>query len=513
MNRLSNKLLFSIVSLLLGSNLYAQDVSQLIPQIKDAIVTIHAQDVNHETFASGSGFFISSNGIGVTNFHVLQGASYGSVICTNGQEYAIESIIDYSPKFDLVKFKIKNPSSQPLPFLKTQTAIPLQGSMVVSYSNPLGSFENTVSTGVVAAIRDYSGYEKVLQITAPISHGSSGSPVMNNLGEVLGIATFGIESGQSLNFAVSIQQLDKMKRNLQIPVANMQENELETPNLKQGNSLAAMGRLDAAMQLFNKEIESNPQNHLAYYLRGLWMCRAGRYNPGIYDLLNACQMDTMNYMYFDKTAEFMKNLVIQGFDSGVEVPQAFLESAANSYQRCMALDPNRPDAYAGLGYMMLYIGKMSGSEKAYELSLMYLNIAIEIYPTATYFVYRAQVNSDLKRWGKCILDCNQAITADPECYRAYLMRGAIKSVQLRQPNDGILDLLVAVDLAQDNEEKSNAYCELATAYYCKYYYGIDKSRYVLDTALKYANTSNSLYPNPTVQSVINSIKGAQNNYR
>ena len=109
MNRLSNKLLFSIVSLLLGSNLYAQDVSQLIPQIKDAIVTIHAQDVNHETFASGSGFFISSNGIGVTNFHVLQGASYGSVICTNGQEYAIESIIDYSPKFDLVKFKIKNP--------------------------------------------------------------------------------------------------------------------------------------------------------------------------------------------------------------------------------------------------------------------------------------------------------------------------------------------------------------------------------------------------------------------
>ena len=140
-----------IIILKLSANIYAQDVSQLIPKIKDAIITIYAQDDEKNTFASGSGFIISYNGIAVTNFHVLQGATYGKIKCTNGEEYAIESIVDYNPKYDLIKFKIHNQTSKVFPFLKLRATLPSQGEMIVSYSNPLGDFENTVSTGVVAA--------------------------------------------------------------------------------------------------------------------------------------------------------------------------------------------------------------------------------------------------------------------------------------------------------------------------------------------------------------------------
>lgn len=503
--RLSLSVIFAAIS----CDFYSQDVSQLIPQIKEAVVTVYAQNEDGNVFASGSGFIISQNGIGVTNFHVLQGASRGKIKCTNGEEYAISKIIDYSPQYDLIKFKIQSDNSKVFAYLKQQASIPQQGSLVVNYSNPLGSFENTVSTGVVAAIREYKGYEKVIQITAPISHGSSGSPVMNSKGEVIGIATFGIESGQSLNFAVSIQQLQKMTRNLQIPVADMLENEFETPNLKKANMLASIGRFNEAEQIYNQEIARNPNNHLAYYYRGLWACRNNKYNPGIYDLLQASQMDTTNYSYADKAAEYMKNLVIEGYDAGMSVPSDFYLMAADSYQRCIQIDPNRPEAYAGLGYLMLYIGMINRAEEAYRIGVHQLDIAISIYPTVTYHMYRAQLYSQLQSWGKCILDCNQAIVLDPECFRAYLMRGTIRSSKLRQVNDGIVDLTIAIDLAETNEEKSNAYAEMATAYYCKHLYGIDRSPYVLNTALDYANKAYKLYPNPVNQSIINDINRAR----
>ena len=494
-----------IIILKLSANIYAQDVSQLIPKIKDAIITIYAQDDERNVFASGSGFIISSNGIAVTNFHVLQGATYGKIKCTNGEEYAIESIVDYNPKYDLIKFKIHNQTSKVFPFLKLRATLPSQGEMIVSYSNPLGDFENTVSTGVVAAIRDYSNYEKVIQITAPISHGSSGSPVMSVNGDVCGIATFGIEEGQNLNFAVSALLLNKMNRNLLLPIANMVENELETANLKKANVLAAKGSYDASMVLFDQEIANNPSNHLAYFCRGLWGCRYGRYNPALYDMIKACEMDPNNYSYSEKTAEYMKNMVIEGYDNGVPPPLDFCILASDLYEKCTQIDPNRPEAYAGHGYLMLYVGRMNGSNAAFELCKEYLDKAILLDPSSNYFMYRAEFYSQIQSWGKCILDCNQAITINPECYRAYLMRGAIRSTKLRQPNEGILDLTIAVDLARSNEEKSNAYNEMATAYLCKYIYGIDRTPYVLDTALKYARNAYSMHPNDASQSLIREI--------
>lgn len=98
MKALASKITILIVFITISSQLsMADNISTLIPKIKDAIFTVYAEDEQQNIFSSGSGFFISSSGIGITNFHVLQGAYGGRIKCTNGDEYRIKHVIDYSP--------------------------------------------------------------------------------------------------------------------------------------------------------------------------------------------------------------------------------------------------------------------------------------------------------------------------------------------------------------------------------------------------------------------------------
>ncbi len=87
------------------------------------------------------------------------------------------------------------------------------------YGSPLG-LEKTLSDGIVSAIREIPGFGKVIQITAPISPGSSGSPVLNMQGEVIGIVTFQIVEGQNLNFAIPSERIASLSL--------MEENKIST---------------------------------------------------------------------------------------------------------------------------------------------------------------------------------------------------------------------------------------------------------------------------------------------
>ena len=102
---------------------------------------------------------------------------------------------------DIALIKIK---AVDLPFLALGKSSAVDvGDTVFSLSTPLGMLQNTLSDGIVSGIRLGDGY-KYFQISAPISHGSSGGPIFNSNGEVIGIAVATIEEGQNLNFAVPI---------------------------------------------------------------------------------------------------------------------------------------------------------------------------------------------------------------------------------------------------------------------------------------------------------------------
>jgi serine protease Do len=188
----------------------AQDtLPSLVKRIEPAVVQIITYDHRGEKRGQGSGFFVSAQGEILTNRHVLERAFEAQVKTADGKMYAIKSIVGEDQDADLLKFTI-DAAAPALPYLPVIAIPPEKGERVMTVGSPLG-LEQTLSDGIVAAIRDIPGSGKVIQITAPISPGSSGSPVVNMRGEVIGVAAFYLVKGQNLNFAIPGERIAAME--------------------------------------------------------------------------------------------------------------------------------------------------------------------------------------------------------------------------------------------------------------------------------------------------------------
>ena len=195
----------------------------IIANNEKAIFSIFTYDDFGVPSGSGTGFFISDSGTGITNFHVLKDASTAIVKLNDNKTYKIIEILESNQNADLIKFKIENSNDKIFPFLATKTTELQKGEKIFVIGNPYG-FENTVSEGIISSLREIEGFEQIIQITAPISSGSSGSPVMTMDGKVIGVATFQYSEGQNLNFAVSAKMLSKLNVQNKKLVSNTNSN-------------------------------------------------------------------------------------------------------------------------------------------------------------------------------------------------------------------------------------------------------------------------------------------------
>lgn len=162
-----------------------------------AVVTLIALDRNDQPLKLGSGFFISRTGVVATNAHVVEGASR-VVVRWRDQSGTAHRVVSFNPQYDLITLQTSFPST-PEVALGDSDAVTI-GEDVIALGSPQG-LEGTVSTGILSGIRDLDG-TRFLQITAPISPGSSGGPIFNIRGHVVGIATAILAKGQNLNFAL-----------------------------------------------------------------------------------------------------------------------------------------------------------------------------------------------------------------------------------------------------------------------------------------------------------------------
>ena len=194
-----------------------------------------------EEVKSGSGFFVAED-IVVTNFHVIKETTEGyAKIYGQDKIYEILGIVGIDEKNDLALLKIKGIKGKALK-LNTDDSAAI-GDEVFAVGNPKG-LEGTFSQGIVSSIRK-TGKFNLLQITASISSGSSGGAVLNDKGEVIGVAVGAIESGQSLNFAIPVfllrslisnqQSLKSLVSNSAVAENKVQSNQKVTP--KQPNNL------------------------------------------------------------------------------------------------------------------------------------------------------------------------------------------------------------------------------------------------------------------------------------
>lgn len=177
-----------------------ENLPRLVKKIQPAVVTIIAYDKQGKVIGQGSGFFINQDGLFLTNYHVLAGANRALVKTADGRRYPVERMVAEDKDGDLVLSAVEAPRGG-LPSLKISGVLPEVGEKVAVVGSPFG-LEQTLSDGVVSAVRRIPELGEILQITAPISPGSSGSPVVNMKGEVIGVATLQLVKGQNLNFAV-----------------------------------------------------------------------------------------------------------------------------------------------------------------------------------------------------------------------------------------------------------------------------------------------------------------------
>jgi tetratricopeptide (TPR) repeat protein len=338
----------------------AQDfLPELVKRIKPSAVAIETFDQKGNLISRGSGFFTSSDRV-ITNRHVIEKSQRVEIHLINGRKYVAKGVLAIDGEGDLALLQVDVPKefAIPLPIVKR---VPLEGESIVVIGNPFG-LEGSVSNGIVSAVREISGYGKIIQITAPISPGSSGSPVVNMLGQVIGVATLQAAEGQSLNFAVPSERILQLKiGELQTFAAlnnEAQKSKRATAERLYSQGLAQLSRDDysRAVTLFEKAAEIDPNYAEAWYQIGFCYGMMGRHVEALKASRQAAKLRpewTQAYLNIGASSFALREY----------------KEAADAYRQATRLDADNPDAHFALG---LSLGKLNRTDEeilAYKRAL------------------------------------------------------------------------------------------------------------------------------------------------
>lgn len=265
-----------------------------IAKNKNAVTFIKTFDNDKKQLASGSGFNIKGDGIIVTNYHVISGAS--SISCAlNNTEYQVDYILNYNILKDIAILKLKDAVNLPVVGLGDSDKIELAED-VVAIGNPL-EFQNTVTTGIVSGIRNMFGIDYI-QTSASISPGSSGGPLFNSYGDVIGITSMTILDSQNINFAVPINSVKKLfASSCVIPISSLNYYENTAEEFEANNSLESANEIVPNQFVNGSFIESDDIDYYSFTIN-----KAGKiYLYGLsYDMYDYSDSTRLTMKLYDK---------------------------------------------------------------------------------------------------------------------------------------------------------------------------------------------------------------------
>jgi len=192
------------------------NLKELVKYAEKAVFLIESKNSNGRPSVFGTGFFISYKGIGITNAHVLQGGSSFDIKTHDGQVCQIGEILKTNTIYDYAIFRVED--CKDFTILKISEETPEKGQDICVLGNPQG-IESTLTKGIISGFKGgeekeilnghFSEGKTFIQMDVAISHGSSGSPVMNMKGEVIGVATLSFAEANCVNcnFAINIDML------------------------------------------------------------------------------------------------------------------------------------------------------------------------------------------------------------------------------------------------------------------------------------------------------------------
>src|SRR6185437_1763179 len=340
----------------------AQDqLPELVRRIKPSAVAIETFDARGEKLSRGSGFFVDVDRV-VTNRHVIDGAFRAEVHSVSGTSYPVRSVLAVDAEGDIALLRVDAPTNSVRPLSLDRTS-PQEGESIVVIGNPFG-LEGSVTNGIVSAVRDIPGFGRIIQITAPISPGSSGSPVVNMQGQVIGVATLQVAGGQSVNFAIPSERIAQLDRSAQTQTAGMSLGELVSATSRNKraraveffrNGLTFLSKDDCqgALPYFQKAADADNGYAEAWAQMGFCHEKLGRHNEAIEASKRAVNIRPSAESYFNIG---LANYYLKQY-----------REAEAAYRQSIKLDPyNAADAYYALGLTYRDAGQFDDEVSAYK---------------------------------------------------------------------------------------------------------------------------------------------------
>ena len=332
---------------------------ELVRRIKPSAVAIETFDARGEKLSRGSGFFVDSDRV-VTNRHVIDNAYRAEVHSYNGSVYQVKGVIAVDAEGDLALLRVDTPPNQVRPLLLDRTS-PQEGESIVVIGNPFG-LEGSVTNGIVSAVRDIPTFGRIIQITAPISPGSSGSPVVNMQGQVIGVATLQITGGQSVNFAIPSERISQLQTGTLLSLADLvtvsgrNKRAKAVQYFRDGLSFLSKDDCEKALPYFEKAVESDNNYAEAWAQSGFCKEKLGRHGEAIEASKKAVNLRPSAESYFNIG---LANYYLKQY-----------REAAEGYRQAIRIDPyNAADAWYALGLVYRDWGKADDEIQAYKQAI------------------------------------------------------------------------------------------------------------------------------------------------
>ncbi len=405
---------------------------ELVRRIKPSVVSIITYDGRGQKLSRGSGFFIAADRA-VTNRHVIEGAYKAEVHLSNGNTFQVKGVLAVDGEGDVALLQVDAPPNAAAPLQLVRTS-PQEGEAIVVIGNPLG-LEGSVSNGIVSAVRDIPNFGRIIQITAPISPGSSGSPVVNMQGQVIGVATLQLAEGQSLNFAVPSERIAQLQAGtlktlggLSVETSRSQRAAAER-FYNQGLAFLSRDDCETALVYFKKATDADPRYAEPWAQSGFCQGKLGHHEEAL------------------KASRQAITLRPDSFESYMNIGAAYFalgqyRESLDAYRKAVTLRPESAEAYYYMGRTYGKMGRTDDELASYKRAVMVRPDFVLAYERL------GQGYQQAGRLREAVWAFSQQILYRPDDYKARNNLGEVY-MQMNRYQDAIEAFQYAINLKPD----------------------------------------------------------------
>lgn len=414
------KYLLLLVTATVMCDSFAQtlDAEQIYKKVNDAVVQVYAYGSNSKILTQGSGVVLNDKGWIVTNYHVYNGSDK-LIVKHNDKIVEFTDVIGVDADKDILILKI---ADNTFPYVVIGNSDLLNvGQKIYAIGSPEG-FENTITEGIISGLRSYEAHtQNYIQISAPISHGSSGGAVVNAKGELIGISALSSKEGQNLNFAIPVNEVLKVYKKGGVNKSDLSAADLFYKALSEDKA----DKNEQAIIDYKKAIAIDPNFVEAYYNLGVLYVENGNLDNAIFYFKKAIDVTPYSWIYYNLAFAYEK--------------KEDYNAAILYYKKTVEIDPNCAKAYCNLA--MAYQGKAD-----YDNQIYYSKKAIALNPDDALAHYNLGVGylgkNDLD---PAITQFNKSIVLDTNLDGAYNCLGLAYEAK-GERNLALLNFKKAIDI-------------------------------------------------------------------